>query len=865
MFRRFVCFYCIFFAVRALCPRHVKEVIRQGYQQCEGVILPIPWCEEFNCHMEDLFTRLRIVQKEKTHGKATPKEVTNMTSIFTPHKHCKQPRIVLIEGEPGMGKTTYCQKLVYDWASKRSRKWDKSFPRTEVLLFLRCREIKSSFWDAIEEQILPAEIESEEKEVFFHFLKKNPAKVLLVLDGLDEADAQTLEMCFKLIQRKQLPGCYLVLTTRHEAGKIVRPYTDTLLEIVGFTTTDAERYIKKYFRHGQQLAEGLISKLIVDKDLRELTQNPLNTLLLCVIFEDLEGVLPSNKTQLYVEIVLFILRRYEMKNGLSNRGKDLLLVYKKELMILGETALDSLHKKELYFDDHKGDIKGSLLMKFGFLSIQPGGSKRAPCDRYGFFHKSFQEFFAGYFLAFSIIDDVTTFHSVLTDPRYMGELFQVFKFMSAIIAKQSEETAMSIVQSIATIENETGPASHRFYPKVAHYLINECSTCSGGLCTKLVRTFGESLELVDVVVGYSYDECDEEVFGTFLQALSFNSTVSKLRLLNLQFFTEAINLLAQALRENFTLSSLDLNGNFIDANGATSLAQALRVNTSLSSLDLNSNCIGDEGAISLAQTLTLNSSLSSLNLFDNSIGAVGAFSLAVALRVNTSLSSLDLSFNCIGADGANLLAQALRVNTSLSSLDLGWNSIGNEGANLLAQALRVNTSLSSLDLGRNFIGAEGAISLTEALRENSSLSSLKLFENSFGTRGAILLAEALRVNTSLSSLDLGRNSIGAEGAISLAEALRKNSSLSSLNLFKNSIGTRGAISLAEALRVNTSLSSLDLSSNFIDDEGANSLAQAVKVNTSLSSLDLGRNSIGDEAANSVAEALRANTSHGIWV
>ncbi|XP_067041532.1 NLR family CARD domain-containing protein 3-like [Acropora muricata] len=826
------------FTVLAWCPRHVKEVIRQVYRKCEGVILPIPWCEEFNSQMEDIFTRLRIVQKEKTHGNATTKEVTNMTSIFTPHEDSKKPRIVLIEGEPGIGKTTYSQKLVYDWASKRWFKWDKSFPTIEVLLFLRCRGIKSSLWDAIEEQILPEEIESEEKEVFFHFLKKNPAKVLLVLDGLDEANAQTYEMCLKLIQRKQLPGCYIVLTSRHEAGKIVRPYTDTLLEIVGFTTTDAERYIRKYFRHGEQLAEELISKLIVDKDLRELTQNPLNTLLLCVIFEDLEGVLPSNKTQLYVEIVHFILRRYEMKNGLSNRGKDLLLVYKKELMILGETALDSLHKQELYFDDHKGDIKGSLLMKFGFLSIQSGGSKRAPCDRYGFFHKSFQEFFSGYFLAFSIIDDVTTFHSVLTDPRYMGELFQVFKFMSAIIAKQSEETAVSMVQIIASIENETGPASHKFYPKVAHYLITECKTCLGDLCTKLVRAFGESLELVDVIVGYSYDECDKEVFGTFLQALSFNSTVSKLRLLNLQFFTEAINLLAHALRENFTLSSLDLNGNFIDAEGATLLAHALRVNTSLSSLDLNSNSIGAEGAISLAQALRVNRSLSSLNLFENCIATRGAISLAQALRVNSSLSSLNLFENSIGTRGAISLAEALRVNTSLSSLDLSSNSIGGEGANSLAQALRVNTSLSSLDLGWNSIGNEGANSLAQALKVNTSLSSLDLGWNSIGNEGANSLAQALRVNISLSSLNLGRNSIGDEGANSLAQALRVNTSLSSLDLGKNSIGDEGANSLAQALRLNTSLSSLDLGWNSIGNEGANSLTRALSVNTSLSSFQL---------------------------
>ena len=453
------------------------------------MILPASWSDGFGFKIENIFTRLRVIERERTRGKLTKKEVTNMTSIFTPHEGYEHPRIVLIEGEAGMGKTTYCQKLVFDWASKQCHEWDVSFPRIDVLLLLRCREIKATLWHAIEDQILPTEIEPEEKDMFFQFLKENPSKVLLVLDGLDEADSQKVRMYLRLIQREQLPGCYIVLTSRPKVGQVVRPYSDTLLEIVGFTRTDAEGYIRKYFQRRGHLAEKLISKLIVDKDLRELSQIPLYTVLLCVIFEDLEGVLPSNRAQLYMEIVLFILRHYESKNGLSSRGKDLLLVYKKELMILGETALDCLRKQEIYFDDHKGDIKESLLIKFGFLSIQSGGGKRAPCYRYIFFHKSFQEFFAGYFLAISIIDGVTTFHSVLTDPRYMGELFQVFKFMSGIIAQQSEETVMAIVQSIASILNETGRTSDKYdlHLWMAHQLVTECKTYPGDLYRRLIH------------------------------------------------------------------------------------------------------------------------------------------------------------------------------------------------------------------------------------------------------------------------------------------------------------------------------------------------------------------------------------------
>ena len=849
----------MFDAARASCPSRVIEGIQQGYLKSEGVTFP--WCNRFKFQMEDIFTRPTIVAKEKIRGIGTTNEGINMTSVFTPHECCKQPVIVLIEGEPGIGKTTYCQKLVFDWASQQCGEWDESFPRIDVLLLLRCHEIKSTILEAIEDQLLPKQIKPEEKAMFFLFLRQNPSKVLLVLDGLDEVDPQKLEVFLYLVQRKQLPGCYIVLTSCHEAGSKLRPFADKLFEIVGFTTTDAEGYIRKYFQHAEHLAKALISKVKFDMDLRELTKNPLNTLLLCVIFEDLKGILPTNRTQLYMEIVLFILRRYESKNDLSNRGKDLLSVYKKELMILGKTALLSLRKRELYIDDHKGDIKESLWLKYGFVSIQSGGSKRTPCNRFVFFHKNFQEFLSGYFLAFSVIDDVTNSHSVLTDERYMGELFHVFKFMSGIIALRSEETAMSIVKGIASIVNETGGTSDKFLSKLrfAHEFINECKACSGSLSRNLDRIFGESLQLVDVVARPSNFPRDSKSIETFFKALTSNTTVSSLNLFEWELSLEFTNLLAHTLRENTHLSSLRLSFNSIGAEGANSLAQALRVNTSLSSLDLSNNSIGSEGADFLGLALRVNLSLSKLDLSKNSIGDEGADSLAWALRVNTSLLSLDLSKNLVGDEGADSLSQALRENTSLSSLYLCCNFIDDKGARSLAEALTANKSLSSLNLHSNTIGPEGAISFLQVLKKSHSLSYLDLSDNFIGDAGANLLAQGLGVNIGLSSLDLSYNNIGDEGANSLAKALKINGSLSSLYFSGNSIGNEGANSLAQALRRNTSLSSLDLSCNFIGDDGAKSFAQLHGVNSSLTTFGLFYNAIGSEGANSLYPFITKRT------
>ena len=432
-------------------PNDISERIRQLYRTREQRLLPVPWCEDFSFHLNDIFTRLKISGKEKTQGVLTD-EITNMTAIFKAHTGCLSPRTILIEGDPGMGKTTYCQKLAYDWATKKDE-WDPSFPEIEVLLLLRCNEIQSNIWEAIDDQILPGEMEDQAKECFFKFIRENQSKVLLVLDGLDEVDPSNLKLLSSLIQGKDLSRCYIVVTSRHEAGSTVRRYFDTLWEIEGFTKKDAVRFIIKYFKNINKvhLAWKLIDLFASqqDRDLNELTKNPLNAALLCVICEDFEGVFPTSRTELYMEIVLCVLRRYEQKQGLASNDEDLMTVYKKELIDLGRMALESLLKGELYFEEHKSKSRFIVLSKFGFLSLQAGGSKRKVVVRYAFLHKSFQEFFAGFYLAYKLIEGEIECESVVTDRRYENELYQVFLFTIGILVSTSEKTARSLVTCMA--------------------------------------------------------------------------------------------------------------------------------------------------------------------------------------------------------------------------------------------------------------------------------------------------------------------------------------------------------------------------------------------------------------------------------
>ena len=602
---------CIFFLDFSF-PTEIVEKIRQLYETREQRLLPVPWCEDFSFHLNEIFTRLKIVSKEKTRGVLTD-DITDMTAIFKPHVECQRPRTVLIEGDPGMGKSTYCQKLAYDWATKQ-KELDPSFPDIDVLLLLKCHDVKSSILKAIDDQILPAEIDDQARECFFKFVRENQSKVLLVLDGLDEMDSTEMKRIYDLVEGKELSGFQVILTSRHEVGRKLRRYCDTLWEIVGFTEQDANNFIRRYFKgiNREDLLENLLEKIRYSDDLRNLSKNPLNATLLCVLFEDLDGVFPTSRTELYTEIVLCVLRRYEKKQGLSSKTEDLMSIYRDDLVLLGRVALHSLRKGELYFEEHESGSTSIALSKFGFLSLQASGCRRKAVVRYAFLHKSFQEFFSGFYLACQILDGVIECVSVVKDVRFKDELQQVFLFMIGILASTSKDTAESVIKIMAENINLIDPDCKEDICELFHLALGCILEC-----TSLSRTLGLHLHISDL------DLTGVIIYGSGAAALS------------------------KVLSANSSVTSLNLSFNRIGASGATSLSQALAANSSLTSLDLSGNWIGDSGATSLSQALAVNSSLTYLDLSWNSIGASGATSLSQAMAANPSLT---ISYLCIEED-----------------------------------------------------------------------------------------------------------------------------------------------------------------------------------------------------------------------
>ena len=374
-------------------PTELINGIRQLYKTREGWLSPFPWCEEFQFFLGNIFTRLKVVRRKKTRGEITDVFV-DMSSILDPYEECSAPRTVLIEGEPGIGKTTYCKKYAYDWATKQREPQGCGSTAFKVVLLLKCRDIHSDVWEAIDDQLLPRDIDEEVKQQFFQFIRENQSSILLILDGLDELPSSKLSMFSELIEGRVLPRCHIVATARHKAGKEVRKCCDTLLQIEGFTVDHVKGFISKYFKERPDLAIKLSRRMSRDKNLREMAANPVNTALLCLLCEEFEGTLPENRAQLYLDMVECVLRKYRKKKGLPETNENLTNFYKPELNCLGLVALNGLLDDKLDFNESELGNPAKGLTAFGFLSVQPGGSQLSKKLHYAFLHKSFQEFFA---------------------------------------------------------------------------------------------------------------------------------------------------------------------------------------------------------------------------------------------------------------------------------------------------------------------------------------------------------------------------------------------------------------------------------------------------------------------------------------
>lgn len=889
------------------CPDELLELIKRDYKG--AVVCPFPWCEdELQLELSNIFTKLKIISKKKERAKQTD-NIINMTDVFAPHKECGKPRVVLIEGQPGMGKTTYCQKLAYDW-SVAGIPPEASFPKVEILLLLKCRDMTTAnIEEAINDQLLPNDADKKEKENFFEFIRRNQSKILFVLDGLDELRHDLLQGFLPLIKGKVFSNTYLMLTARHEAGTEVRRYCDTLLDIVGYTSEDAESYVTKYFRNHEdpRLGNALIEKLKYDGQLKELTANPLNTALLCLVCEETKGAFPSNKTKLYGNLVSCALRRDFAKRN-KNVPSDPIETCSDQLNQLGKMALEALKDDRMHFSEDAMKSHSINFLKC-FLSREASVSKIRPTACYAFTHKTFQEFFAAFYLEQEMFAcDKPRRDALLAQLSPVGKYWQVWEFLFTMVVSKSHDDAIYLLSRLCACLYHRKPEKLIKAESNANLEEHICKNT----CYDWVADIGELTkeeELVQSLLTKALDliaECESD--ENELKDYQKKMVLTLARCFPVRKFGCDGNLgdslvFSEYLKTNRTLTHLRLDDS-LDEVGLQTIKIVLQpdhqlVHLSLSLYDI-SFLMNDDADQSwdahnrhllrveaLAEFLQGNRTLTHLNL--SFIPFLGTLVLARAFEFNLTLTHLSLASSIISSVGAEALAEALRSNCSLTHLSLPSNLIDDPGAEAFAKLTLLDSGLLYLDLSDNCISDGGVIALAQTLEQgpglasNATLTYLDLSQQYFtwgtarfrdmlengiiGESGASALARALRTNCSLTYLNLGYNAIGETGAAAIGEALQSNCNLTHLYLTKNKIGDRGAEALAKALQSERTFTQFNqLEQSFIEDSGVAelhfTLVKAIHGSCSIrvTRLVLNENNICCSGAIALANALLSNST-----
>ena len=390
---------------------------------------------------KDFFGRLALVEKQDSSTQAesawhllrgqvdktvklTENKEISVEDVLQPTDSSLSLRVV-IDGPPGIGKTTLCRKLLNMWSNG-------TLVHQQYDLVLYCPLRNSKIATATTLADLFVRQRYEVPVVTEWFEKKNGEGLLIIFDGWDELSEQLRQssLAASIICKDELDQCSVIVTSRSYASSSLLEIMSNLskhVQVIGFSKKEIStviiqtlqkdtklaqelihenRYSYKHFTTTQsskdsQLAVKLINDLKVRNDVQSLCYVPLVCSMVILVYCKEGGHLPTTLTQLYENFILQTIRRHAKRHDINPRTlgslSSLPSQLAKPLQEMCQIAYTNLANTTMTFSSHQLQSL-SEAVKEDYLGLMTTFIEYDE-EKYQFLHLSIQEFLAAWWIA----------------------------------------------------------------------------------------------------------------------------------------------------------------------------------------------------------------------------------------------------------------------------------------------------------------------------------------------------------------------------------------------------------------------------------------------------------------------------------